>query len=120
MFGYLAVSLSSNFFNKILDGKNMPEEWRKRTLIPISENNSDVHNCSNYRGINLMRHTIKIWERAIERRLREEVKICDQQYGFMPGKSTTDALFALRILMKEYRRSCIAHLWTWKRRMTLC
>ena len=34
---------------------------------------------------------------------REEVKICDQQYGFMPGKSITDALFALRMLMKKYR-----------------
>ncbi|KAK3518986.1 hypothetical protein QTP70_016199 [Hemibagrus guttatus] len=27
----------------------------------------------------------------------------DQQYGFMPRKSTTDAIFALRILMEKYR-----------------
>ena len=27
----------------------------------------------------------------------------NQQYGFMPGKCTTDALFALRVLMEKYR-----------------
>ena len=27
----------------------------------------------------------------------------EQQYGFMPGKRTTDALFALRVLMEKYR-----------------
>ncbi|KAK3570248.1 hypothetical protein QTP86_017126, partial [Hemibagrus guttatus] len=30
-------------------------------------------------------------------------EICEQQYGFMPRKSTTDAIFALRILMEKYR-----------------
>ncbi|KAK3523471.1 hypothetical protein QTP86_033592 [Hemibagrus guttatus] len=29
--------------------------------------------------------------------------ICEQQYGFMPRKSTTDAIFALRILLEKYR-----------------
>ncbi|KAK3526931.1 hypothetical protein QTP86_004721 [Hemibagrus guttatus] len=29
--------------------------------------------------------------------------MCEQQYGFMPRKSTTDAIFALRILMEKYR-----------------
>ncbi|KAK3536646.1 hypothetical protein QTP86_015449 [Hemibagrus guttatus] len=33
----------------------------------------------------------------------EVVEICEQQYGFMPRKSTTDAIFALRILMEKYR-----------------
>ncbi|KAI5614481.1 growth/differentiation factor 11 isoform X1 [Silurus asotus] len=36
-------------------------------------------------------------------RLREEVTICEQQYGFMPRKSTTDALFALRMVMEKSR-----------------
>ena len=31
------------------------------------------------------------------------VEICEQQYGFMPGKSTTDAIFALRMLMEKFR-----------------
>ncbi|KAK3511278.1 hypothetical protein QTP70_034775 [Hemibagrus guttatus] len=39
----------------------------------------------------------------MEARLRKVVEICEQQYGFMPKKSTTDAILALRILMEKYR-----------------
>ncbi|KAK3514986.1 hypothetical protein QTP70_002813 [Hemibagrus guttatus] len=46
---------------------------------------------------------MKVWERVVEARLRKVVDICEQQYGFMPRKSTTDAIFALRILMEKYR-----------------
>ncbi|KAK3548010.1 hypothetical protein QTP70_002315 [Hemibagrus guttatus] len=46
---------------------------------------------------------MKVWERKVEARLRKVVEICEQQYGFMPRKSTTDAISALRILMEKYR-----------------
>ncbi|KAK3546874.1 hypothetical protein QTP86_003804 [Hemibagrus guttatus] len=46
---------------------------------------------------------MKLWERVVEAKLRKVVEICEQQYGFMLRKSTTDAIFALRILMEKYR-----------------
>ncbi|KAK3533516.1 hypothetical protein QTP70_023345, partial [Hemibagrus guttatus] len=46
---------------------------------------------------------MKPWERVVEARLRKVVEICEQQYGFIPRKSTTDAIFALTILMEKYR-----------------
>ncbi|KAK3545511.1 hypothetical protein QTP70_007769 [Hemibagrus guttatus] len=46
---------------------------------------------------------MKLWERVVEARLRKVVEICEQQYGFMPRKSTTDAIFALRIFKEKYR-----------------
>ena len=50
-----------------------------------------------------MSHTMKIWKRIIEARLRDSVEISKQLYGFMPGKGTTNAVFALRMLMEKYR-----------------
>ena len=50
-----------------------------------------------------MSHTLKVWERIIETRLKDRVEISKQQYGFMPGKGTTDAVFALRMLIEKYR-----------------
>ena len=67
------------------------------------KNKGDILDCGNYRGIKLMAHTLKMWERVIEKRLREGVSISDQQFGFMPRRSTTDAIFALRQLMEKYR-----------------
>ena len=72
-------------------------------MILFFKNKSDVQTCNNYRGITLISHTMKLWERVVERRLRSELTFSEQQYGFMPGKSTTDALFALSVLMEKYR-----------------
>ena len=38
-------------------------------MIPIFKNKGDVQSCSNYRGITLISHTMKLWERIVERRL---------------------------------------------------
>ena len=72
-------------------------------LIPIYKNKENAQCCGNYRGIKLMSHTMKISEKIIKARLRDIVEISKQQYGFMPGKGTTDAMFALRILIEKYR-----------------
>ncbi|KAK3505596.1 hypothetical protein QTP70_004946 [Hemibagrus guttatus] len=100
--GEAAMEFLASLFNRVLESERMPEEWRRSVLVPIFKNKGDVQSCSNYRGIKLMSHTMKLWERIVEARLRKVVEICEQQYGFMPRKSTTDAIFALRILMEKY------------------
>ncbi|KAK3574678.1 hypothetical protein QTP86_012451 [Hemibagrus guttatus] len=101
--GEAAVEFLTSLFNRVLESEKMPEEWRRSVLVLIFKNKGDVQSYSNYRGIKLMSHTMKLWERVVEARLRKVVEICEQQYGFMPRKSTTDAIFALRILMEKYR-----------------
>ena len=101
--GEMGIKFLTRLFNRLLVGKWMPEEWRRSVLIPIYKNKGDTQCCGNYRGIKLMSHTMKVWERIIEARLRDSVEISKQQYEFMPGKGTTDAMFALRMLMEKYR-----------------
>ncbi|KAK3566679.1 hypothetical protein QTP86_003189, partial [Hemibagrus guttatus] len=101
--GEALVKFLTSLFNRVLESERVLEEWRRSVLVPIFKNKGDVPSCSNYRGIKLMSHTMKLWERVVEARLRKVVEICEQQYGFMPRKSTTDAIFALRILMEKYR-----------------
>ena len=47
--------------------------------------------------------SMKVWERIIEARLRDIVEISKQQYRVLPGKGTTDAMFALKMLVEKYR-----------------
>ena len=101
--GEMGIAFLTRLFNRLLMGERMLEEWRS-VLIPIYRNKGDAQCCGNYRGIKLMSHTMKVWERIIETRLRDRVEISKQQYGFMPGKGTTDAMFALRMLMEKYRK----------------
>ena len=102
--GKMGIKFLTRLFNRLLIGERMPEEWRRSVFIPIYKNKGDAQCCGNYRGIKLMNHTMKIWKRIIEAGLRDSVEISKQQYGFMPGKGTTDAVFALRMLMEKYRK----------------
>ncbi|KAH1238660.1 LINE-1 retrotransposable element ORF2 protein [Glycine max] len=93
----------TKLFNEIMRSKRMPEEWRRSMLVPIYKNKGDIQNCANYRGIKLMSHTMKLWERVIERRLRKETQVTENQFGFMPGRSTMEAIYLLRRVMEQYR-----------------
>ena len=45
----------------------------------------------NIRGLKLLEHVMEVLERVLER-IRSQVDINNLQFGFMPGRSTTDAI----------------------------
>ena len=100
--GNKGVEFLVNFFNRLLRGKKMPDEWRRSVLVPLYKGKGDIKKCGNYRGIKLISHTMKLWERVIEARIRMEVTIAEQQFGFMPGRNTTDAIFCLRMVLEKW------------------
>ena len=99
--GNKGVKFLVNFFNILLRGEKMPNEWRMSMLVPLYKGKRDIKKCENNRGIKLMSHTMKLWERIIEERINK-VTIAEQQFGFVPGRSTTDAIFCLRILLEKW------------------
>ena len=76
--GRVLLDLLHNIFEQV----KMPEEWRDSVIVPIFK---------------------EIWERIIDRRLREETSIGEDQFGFMPGRGTTDAIFAARQVIEKHR-----------------
>ncbi|XP_056684315.1 uncharacterized protein [Spinacia oleracea] len=91
--GERGVVWLTTLFNKIWGSNKMPLEWRKSTIIPLYKNKGDVQDCANYRGIS---HTMKLWERIIEQRLRRTVKSSVNQFGFMHGRSAMEAINLIR------------------------
>ena len=101
--GQEGVDILLDLMQKIYKQEKMPDQWRDSVVVPIHKGKGDIQDCGNYRGIKLIPHTMKIWEKIIEKRLREETSIGEGQFGFMPGKSTTDAIFVLRQVMEKHR-----------------
>ena len=90
-----------DLLQKIFEQEKMPEEWRDM-ILPIFKENGDIQDCGNYRGIKMISHTMKVSERIIDRRLMEETSI-EEQFGFMPDRGTTDAIFAARQVIEKPR-----------------
>ena len=103
-FGDIAIVWLTKLFNLVFRANKMPEEWRRSILVPIFKNKGNVQSCTNYRGIKLMSHTMKLWERVIEHRVRRMTSVTKNQFGFMPGRSTMEAIFLVRQLMERYRK----------------
>ena len=92
-----------NYILQRIMANGIPDSWKKSKLIPIFKNKGDILEFNNYKGINLMSHFMKLWERIFEARLREIVIIRDNQFGFIPGMSPTEPVFALRQLQEKCR-----------------
>jgi hypothetical protein len=56
----IAIVWLTKLFNIIFRSNKMPDEWRRSILVPIFKNKGDVQSCTNYRGIKLMSHTMKL------------------------------------------------------------
>ena len=48
-----------------------------------------------------MDHALKVFERVLEKRIRSSIKIDDQQFGFLPVRGTTDAIFIVRQIQEK-------------------
>jgi hypothetical protein len=101
--GDVAIVWLTKLFNLIFQLNKMSDEWRWSILVPIFKIKGDVQSCTNYQRIKLMSHTMKLWERIIEHRLRGVTNITKNQFDFMPGRSIMEAIFLIRQLMKRCR-----------------
>ena len=101
MAGETALQELVKIFNGILDG-NAPEEWKRSITVPLYKGKGDPLQCGNYRGLRLLEHGMKLWEKVLCERLKMVTNVDESQFGFTPGKSTTDAIFCLRHLQSMH------------------
>ena len=79
------VDLMWDLMVKIEEQEHIPDEWRESVLVPIYKEKGDVEECQNYRGIKLLSHTMKIWERIVDKRVRGEVEVAEEQIWVHAG-----------------------------------
>ena len=91
-------------YENIMKEEKGAKEWEESLTTVVFKGKGDALECGNYRGIRLLEHSMKVWEKILEERLRKIVKINKCQFGFMPGKSTTEAITAMRQLQEKCRQ----------------
>ena len=89
-------------FNGIILESKIPTDWDKSVILNCFKGKGDAMDRGNYRGLKLLEHPMKLFERVIEQHIRSVVNINEMQFGFMPGKGTMEAIFILRQLQERY------------------
>ena len=85
-----------------MGGEHAPDEWRNSLTIPLYKGKRDALQCGKYRGLRLMEHSRKVWERVLNERLKQVTNVGENQFGFWVGKSTAGDIFIVRQLQEKY------------------
>jgi len=95
----------------IWETEQMPQEWRTAIISPIYKR-GDKLDCHNYRAISLWNVSYKIFTNLLAKNIEPYVEeiLGGYQGGFRKGRSTTDQIFCLRmILEKTYEHKVDIH-----------
>ena len=85
----------------IRDGK-VPHDWEQSFIVCLYKGKGDALDRGNYRGLKLTEQAMKFLERIVDGLIRQVVSIDDSQFGFVPGRGTTDAILLVRQLLEKY------------------
>ena len=86
----------------IWEREQMPQEWGTAIIYPIYKQ-GDKLECHNYHGISLLSVTYKIFTNLLTSYIEPYVEemLGDYQCGLRKGRSTTDRIFCLRMILEK-------------------
>ena len=93
----------TDLINNIVKEGCIPDDWRKNILVHVYRRKGDPLVCVSYITIKLLEQLMKVLERVLEKKIRCQLPIDNMQFGFMPGKGTTDAIFIMRQVQEKHQ-----------------
>ena len=100
--GETSIEILKNIIDKIWHTGDWPEEWVTSELIVLPKVAGTLE-CSKHRTISLLSHASKVLLEIIRKRIATHVRLvmAEEQFGFVPGKGTSEAIIALRIIIEQ-------------------
>ena len=71
-------------------------------ILNLYKGKREALDRGNYHGLKLSDQVMKLLERVLDSSICKMVNIDDMQFGFVPGRGTTDAIFIFRQLQEKY------------------
>ena len=93
--------MTSQLQSLFCDGK-VHSDWEQSFIVCLYKGKGDALERGNYRGLKLTELVMKILERIVDGLIRQLVSIDDSQFGFVPSRDPTDAIFVVRQLQEKY------------------
>ena len=96
------VELIRQLAVRIFSGDPIPKDWEESYILNLYKGKGDALDRGNYRGLKLTDQVMKLLERVLDTSIRSMVDINEMQFGFVPGRGTTDAIFIARQLQEKH------------------
>ena len=100
--GEEGVELSRQLAEAVFSSGVIPTDWEESIILNLFKGKGEALDRGNYRGLKLTDQGMKLLERVLDSKIRKMVNIDEMQYGFVPGRGTTDAIFVARQLQEKY------------------
>ena len=100
--GDMGTSMICDLAVAIIRAGKVPSDWKQSFNVCLYKGKGDALERGNYCGLKLTEHVMKVLERIVDGLIRQVVSIDDSQFGFVPGRGTTDAIFVVRQLQEKY------------------
>ena len=95
----VAPSISQSLtyiFNLSLHSSTFPQDWKTAVVVPLYKQRGDASAPTNYRPVSLLPAVAKVLDAIQSKRLSsfllKNKLLTDHQFGFLPGRSTTQQL----------------------------
>ncbi len=102
--GPISVALHE-LFQKVWASGRVPSEWKEGIIVSLYKGKGKKSECCNYRPITLLSVPGKVFAHVLLARIEPLLvsRRRPQQSGFTAGRSTADAILALRLLSEIHR-----------------
>ena len=93
----------TELYNEIYSTGHIPEELLISVYITLPKKPRATE-CSDFRTISLMPHTLKIFLKIIQNRIARSIdrEVGRTQFGFRPGSGTREGIFAFNIIAQKH------------------
>ena len=93
----------TELFNLIYSSGEFPEDLLMSIFITLPKQ-PRATDCSNFRTISLMPHTLKIFLKIIQNRIGTKIdkEVGPTQFGFRPGSGTREGIFCYNIIAQKH------------------
>ena len=96
--------LIADLINSIVKEGKVPEEWNNSYIVSLVKGKGIASDRGNYHGLKRKDQVLEVVERVIEKIIRECIVVADMQFGFTPGRGTTDAILLSDNFKKKFRQ----------------
>ena len=110
--GETSISVLKSVIDQIWTTGDWPEDWVTSELVPLPKVTGTM-DCAKHRTISLIAHASKVLLEILRSRLAYFItpQIADEQFGFVPGKGTSEAILVLRNLIEKNMTRQKAEIW---------